>query len=188
MRREVTSAAVREFMEELARSAPAGRAFRVFVVGGATAVLAGWRSATIDVDLFAEPDDVFRDVQAIKERLGVNIEFVRPEHFVPPLAESDRRHVFIDRLGNVEFFHYDPYAQLLSKIVRGFRKDLLDARDFLTSGMVEPDAFRKLVHRIPEAAYTKYPSLSPDAVRSAVDDFLVSVRSDRRRRDRSAPR
>lgn len=178
MRREVTVAALRQLMKELARSAPAGEAFRVYIVGGGTAVLAGWRSATIDVDLHADRDDVFQDIQAIKDRLDLNIEYARPEHFVPPLAGSDRRHVFIERVGNVEFFHYDPYAQLLSKIVRGFRRDVLDARRFLQSGMVEPGTFRNLVHEIPESAYAKYPSLSLDAVNSAVDAFLSTVRSD----------
>ena len=175
MRREVTSGAVRELMEELARSAPAGEAFRVYIVGGGTAVLSGWRSSTIDVDLHADRDAVFRDIQAIKERLDLNIEYARPEQFVPPLAGSERRHVFIDRVRDVEFFHYDPYAQLLSKIVRGFRKDVLDARNFLRSGMVDADTFRMLVHQIPESVYAKYPSLSHDTVISAVDDFLSDV-------------
>jgi len=159
-------------MEALARSAPAGEIFRVCIVGGGTAVLAGWRPSTIDVDLYGDRDDVFRAIQAIKERLDLNIEYARPEQFVPPLAGSERRHVFIDRVGDVEFFHYDPYAQLLSKIVRGFRKDLLDARHFLQSGMVDADTFRTLVHRIPAGAYAKYPNLSQDAVNSAVDEFL----------------
>ncbi len=165
-------------MEELARRTPAGEAYRVYIVGGGTAVLSGWRSATIDVDLHADRDEVFREIQAIKERLELNIEFARPEHFVPPLAGSDRRHVFIDRVGSVEFFHYDPYAQLLSKIVRGFRKDVMDARSFLRSGMVEPGTFRNLVQAIPESAYAKYPSLSRAAVLSAVDEFLSEVPSD----------
>jgi hypothetical protein len=159
-------------MEALARSAPAGEVFRVYIVGGGTAVLAGWRSSTIDVDLHADRDGVFRDIQVIKERLGLNIEYARPEHFVPPLAGSERRHVFIDRVGDVEFFHYDPYAQLLSKIVRGFRQDLIDARHFLLSGMVDPGTFRKLVHEIPAGEYAKYPSLSHDAVIATVDAFF----------------
>jgi hypothetical protein len=175
VRREVTSGAVRELMVELARSAPAGEVFRVYIVGGGTAVLAGWRASTIDVDLHADRDAVFRDIQAIKERLDLNIEYARPEQFVPPLAGSERRHVFIDRVGDVEFFHYDPYAQLLSKIVRGFRQDVLDARSFLQSGMVDAGEFRTLVHQIPESAFAKYPSLSHDAVISAVDDFLSNV-------------
>lgn len=166
---------MRELMEELARTAPRGERFRVYVVGGGTAVLSGWRSSTIDADLHAERDDVFRDIQRIKTRLRLNVEFARPEHFVPPLAGTDERHVFIDRVGSIDFYHYDPYAQLLSKVVRGFRKDLQDAENFVGSGMVDPGRFRELVRAIPDASYTRYPNLSRDAVLSAVDEFLATI-------------
>lgn len=166
---------MKELMGELARAAPAGESFRVYLVGGSTAVLAGWRAATVDADLSADDEAVFRDIQGIKERLDLNIEFARPEHFVPPLAGSAERHVFIDRIRDVEFYHYDPYAQLLSKVVRGFRKDLLDAERFVESEMVEPARFRELVGGIPDAAYARYPSLSRAAVDRAVEDFLASL-------------
>ena len=51
MRRELTAEALRELMAELARTAPSGERFRVYVVGGGTAVLSGWRASTIDADL-----------------------------------------------------------------------------------------------------------------------------------------
>ena len=175
VRGELTREALRKLMQELARSVPAGDSFRVYFLGGSTAVLAGWRDATLDADVCAERDEVFRDVQGIKERLRLNIEFARPEHFVPPLAGSARRHIFIDRVGNIDFYHYDPYAQLLSKIVRGFRKDLLDAAQFVKSGMVEPHLFRELVDGIPDSAYAKYPNLTRDSVLSAVGDALSEL-------------
>lgn len=162
-------------MHELARTAPREGAFRVYFVGGGTAVQAGWRTATIDADLHADDEAVFRDVQGIKERLAINIELARPEHFVPPLEGSADRHVFVDRVGNVEFDHYDPYAQLLSKIVRGFRKDLLDAERFVSSGMVDPGRFLQLVKRIPDSAYARYPNLSRAAVEDAVEEFLSGL-------------
>ena len=162
-------------MRELARAAPAGESFRVYLLGGGTAVLSGWRTATVDADLYADDDAVFRDIQGIKERLGLNIEFARPEHFVPPLAGSAGRHVFIERVRDVEFYQYDPYAQLLSKVVRGFRKDLLDAERFVASGMVDPARFRELVEGIPDAAYARYPNLSRLAVEEAVDGFLSNL-------------
>ena len=174
MPRELTRHALRDLMEELARTAPPGESFRVYFVGGGTAVLAGWRSATIDADLHADRDEVFRDIQGIKERLELNIECASPEQFVPALAGTDERHVFVTRVRNIDFLHYDPYAQLLSKIVRGFRKDLMDARSFLASGMVEPERFRELVGEIPESAYARYPNLSPTSVRSAVEDVLAA--------------
>lgn len=162
-------------MAELARTAPPGEPFRVYVVGGATAVLAGWRDSTIDADLYADREEVFRDVQGIKERLRLNIEFARPEQFVPPLAGSSDRHLFIERVGNVDFYHYDPCAQLLSKIVRGFRKDLLDAEQFVRTGMVDRRRFLELVRQIPDSAYAKYPNLSRTAVLGAVEDFLSTL-------------
>ncbi len=172
MRRELTRETLRELMEELARTAPARESYRVYVVGGGTAVVAGWRASTVDADLYAEREEVFRDVQGIKDRLQLNIEFARPEQFVPPLAGSADRHLFIERVGNIDFYHYDPCAQLLSKIVRGFRKDLLDAERFVTSGMVDPRRFRELVDQIPDSAYARYPALSRESVLAAVDEVL----------------
>lgn len=159
-------------MDALAGSAPKRGFFHVYFLGGATAVDHGWRASTIDVDMCADKDGVFRGIQAIKERLRLNVEFVRPEDFVPALSESARRHVFIDTIGRVSFSHYDPYAQLLSKLVRGFRQDLDDAEKFLSTGLVDAERFRALVRAVPEAAYSKYPNLSRSMVLEAVHDFL----------------
>jgi len=175
MRHELTRDRMRELMNELARTAPPRELFRVYVVGGGTAVLAGWRAATIDADLYAEREQVMRDMQGIKNRLRLIIELVRPERFVPALAESAERHLFIERVGDIDFYHYDPYAQLLSKIVRGFRKDMLDAEQFVNSGMVDPRRFLDLVKAIPDSAYARYPNLSRPSVRAAVDEFLSTI-------------
>jgi hypothetical protein len=167
-------------MRELARRAPTRGRFRVYFVGGGTAVLAGWRESTVDADLYSDTEAIFRDIQAVKERLELNIEFARPEDFVPPLAGTDDRHVFIRTIDRVTFYHYDPCAQLLSKLVRGFNRDLQDARMFLESGMVDLERFRSLVDAIPRAAYRKYPALSREGVVEAVEAFLGSTGSPRR--------
>jgi hypothetical protein len=162
-------------MKELSRTAPRRGTFKVYLVGGGTAVYAGWRDSSIDVDLFSEQESVFRDIQGIKERLNINVEFARPEDFVPPLPGSSDRHVFIASIGAVSFYHYDPYAQTLSKVVRGFERDLEDARNFVASGMVKPERLKDLVERIPKGAYARYPSLTDSAVREAVRTFLSEL-------------
>ncbi len=45
---------------------------RIYLTGGATAVLEGWRGSTIDVDLRFEPeaDELLRALPELKERLG----------------------------------------------------------------------------------------------------------------------
>lgn len=175
MRDEMTPDRLRALMREIARTAPRKGSWRVYLVGGATAVFSGWREASVDADLFSEDDAVFRDIQGIKERLNANVEFMRPELFVPPLRDSETRHVFVDTIGNVSFYHYDPYAQVLTKVVRGFERDLDDARNFVRSGMVDPAQLRTLVTGIPDEAYARYPSLSPPAVMQAVDAFLAGL-------------
>lgn len=147
----------------------------MYLVGGGTAVESGWRPSSIDADLFSEQEEVFRDIQGIKERLNVNVEFARPEQFVPALEGSADRHVLIETIGSVDFLHYDPYAQMFSKIVRGFQRDLGDAAEFVRSGMVDPVRLRKLVKKIPKAAYAKYPNLTQAAVVEAVEKFVAGA-------------
>jgi hypothetical protein len=149
-------------------------------VGGGTAVWSGWRASTVDVDLHGDPDQLFRNIQDIKERLDVNVEFARPEDFVPALGGSDDRHVFVEKIGDVSFYHHDPYAQVFSKVVRGFDRDLSDAESFVASGMVDPDRLRALVEAIPPAAYARYPALTREAVAAAVAAFVTGLEHRRR--------
>ena len=53
-------------------------------------------------------------------------------------------------------------------------RHVLDAKAFISSGMVDPNRFKSFVEGIPESVYSKYPMISPAAVRAAVDDFLSS--------------
>jgi len=52
---------------------------RIYLTGGSTAVLEGWREATVDVDLRFEPeaDELLRVISALKDSLGVNVELAR---------------------------------------------------------------------------------------------------------------
>ena len=53
-------------MEALGRAAK--REVRVYLVGGTTAVLLGWRATTIDLDLVMRPEDdtLLREIAALK--------------------------------------------------------------------------------------------------------------------------
>lgn len=164
----MTQARLRKLMQAISASAPKGRDFRAFLVGGSTAILEAWRAASIDVGLHVSDDQLLRDIQRIKEQLDINVELVRPEDFVPPLGGTPRRHVFLERIRRVDWFHYDPYAQVLAKLARGFERDLEDARSFVAGGLVEPGRLVELVSRIPDASYRRYPQYTRSALESAV--------------------
>lgn len=58
VRRRLTREGLESLMRELARRAPARGPFRVYFVGGGTAVHAGWRESTIDADLYSDTEAV----------------------------------------------------------------------------------------------------------------------------------
>ena len=59
----------------------------VYLTGGASAVIEGWRASTVDVDLRLEPDrnELMRALPGLKETVGVNIELASPPDFIPEL-------------------------------------------------------------------------------------------------------
>ena len=94
MRRPVDAARIRAFMRAL--GAEADRESRVYLTGGATAVLLGWRESTIDVDLKLEPetDRLLRALSGLKEQLELNVELEPQLHRFPAIdAASFRRAV-----------------------------------------------------------------------------------------------
>ncbi len=119
---------------------------RVYLTGGTTAVLVGWRPTTVDIDLILVPDRgrPHIAIPRLKEELQVNIEQACPAHFIPELPGWEGRSLFVAREGKLTAYHYDPYSQVLAKIERGLEKDLLDVQAFVARGLVRPDRLREL--------------------------------------------
>lgn len=173
MRRRADEERIRAFLHELGRR---GRvAGRVYLTGGATAVLEGWRDSTIDVDLRFEPDHdvLLRTLPELKELLDLNVELASPPEFIPELPGWRDRSPFVVREGELDVHHFDPYSQALSKVERGFGQDLEDVRAMIDSGLVEPGRALELFSRIRAELY-RYPAIDPSAfeakVRRAFDE------------------
>jgi len=162
MRERADEERVRAFLHELGRGARAPG--RVYLTGGATAVLEGWRSSTVDVDLRFEPDDdaLLRTLPALKERLDLNVELVSPPDFIPELPGWRDRSPFVVRVGPLDIHHFDLYSQALAKIERGFEQDLEDVRSMVAGGLVDPATALDLFSRIEGELY-RYPAIDPAA-------------------------
>ena len=162
-------------LRELARSLGrvAGAPTRIYLTGGATAVLEGWRGSTVDVDLRFEPDDdaLLRELPALKERLGMNIELASPPDFIPELPGWRERSPLVFREGHVFVHHFDLYSQALAKIERGFALDLEDVRRMIERGLVEPVRLRELYEVIEPQLY-RYPAIDPPEFRRKVEAAL----------------
>jgi len=171
MREPLTAERLELFIKALA--AAAKTASRVYLVGGASAVLQGWRTATIDIDLkiIPETDDLLRILPELKERLHINIELASPEDFIPELPGWQERSSFIRQEGKLSFYHYDFYAQALAKIERGHDKDLIDVQQFIQRGLVQPRRLRELFSII-ESQIHRYPELDARTFRASVEQIV----------------
>ncbi len=171
MRRLAEADRIRRLMRALGAAAPPET--RVYFTGGVSAVLMGWRTATIDVDVSFVPDhdDVLRLLPALKDELDLNIELASPTDFIPELPGWEDRSPLIAREANASFYHYDFYAQALAKIERGHAQDRADVRSMLDARLVEPASLRELFAAIEPRLY-RYPAIDPPALRRALDDAL----------------
>jgi len=159
---------IRRFMKALASEArDDGRAY---FTGGATAVLSGWRSSTIDVDLklVPEQDALLRAIPRLKEALQLNVELASPVDFIPVPPGWENRSPFIARIGRLSFHHFDLYAQALAKVERGHAQDQADVREMLRRAMVDEPRALEYFHSIEPQLY-RYPAVDPAAFRRAVE-------------------
>jgi hypothetical protein len=176
MRQPVTADNLRVFMKALAAGVTTPS--RIYLVGGATSVLLGWRTSTIDIDLkiIPESDEILRSLSELKERLHLNIELASPGDFIPELPGWQERSRFIQQEGKLTFYHYDFYAQALAKIERGHQIDMKDIAHLIEGGLVEPKRLLELFSAIEEQIY-RYPALNRASFRRGVESLVSDTQT-----------
>ena len=158
---------VRELMRRLGRAARSSG--RIYLVGGSSAVLVGWRETTVDIDLKLdpEPEGVFDAIARAKEALNINVELAAPDDFIPSLPGWRERSPFIDRYGSVDYYHYDFYAQALAKLERGHELDWSDVREMGRRRLIRVERLIELYESV-EPALVRYPAIDPPSFRKKV--------------------
>lgn len=148
----------------------------MYMVGGSSAVLLGWRRATIDVDLKLDPEPpgAFDAIARAKDALKINVELAAPDDFIPALPGWRDRSPFVVRHGPVDFFHYDFYGQALAKIERAHSHDLEDVAAMHRRGLVHPAELSALFARI-EGDLVRYPAIDPPSFREKVNRAVAKL-------------
>lgn len=98
----------------------------IYLLGGGALCLLGSLRRTLDIDYTASSEQLADMSESIATKLGLELEAVPIEEFVPVPDGVETRHRQIDVLGNLTVCVYDPYTIALSKIARGFETDLED--------------------------------------------------------------
>jgi hypothetical protein len=171
MREPVNQKRIEHFMRALGEQAR--ESSRVYLTGGATAVLHGWRDSTVDVDvkLVPERDELFRAIHELKERLRVNVELASPADFIPVRGDWEDRSPFITREARVSFHHFDLCAQALSKIERHHAQDQADVIELLERGLVTRTELAAYFDAIAPQIY-RYPALDEASFRRRLQEVL----------------
>jgi hypothetical protein len=175
MRQPLDRERILRFMRALGAEAVSDT--RLYLTGGATAVLIGWRASTIDLDIKLEPesDRLLRAIPSLKERLEMNVELASPGDFIPELPGWRERSPFAGQEGKLSFHHYDLAAQALAKIERGHAQDLADVGEMLARGLVRPDELLNSFTQIEPHLY-RYPAIDPRSFRRAVERAAAEAR------------
>ena len=170
MRAETDLAKLKSFMVALGEQVRGGG--RIYLTGGATAVLHGWRPMTIDIDLKPDPEPLglFEALATLKDQLDINVELASPDQFIPAIPGWRERSLFIARHGWLEFFHYDPCGQALSKLQRRHDRDLQDVRSMLRAKLIVRDRLREMFTLI-KPHLIRYPAIDPASFETAVLEF-----------------
>jgi hypothetical protein len=166
-------ARIRSFMRALGEAASVEG--ECYLTGGSTAVLLGWRAATLDVDIRLEPeqDDLLRALPAVKDQLAVNVELASPADFIPLPRGWRERSLFAGREGRLSFRHFDPYSQALAKLERGHAQDVDDLRAMLERGLIDATRVRSCFLEIEPELY-RFPAIDAPDFRRSVEEFLAS--------------
>lgn len=144
----------------------------VYLTGGATALLFGWRKATIDIDIKPDPEPpgLFEAIASLKESLDLNIELASPDQFIPAVPGWRERSIFIATHGSVSFYHYDLYSQALAKLQRGHARDLGDVQAMRSARFVEPAMLLGLFNQI-SPNLIRYPAVDAPTFERVVRQF-----------------
>jgi hypothetical protein len=156
-------------------AAAAGLEGDVYLTGGATAVLIGWRDSTLDVDikLIPDSDQLLREIPRLKQELDLNIELASPIEFIPVPDGWQARSPFIRAVGALRFHHFDPTAQALAKAERGHDSDRRDVQEMISRGLVNPaEAIAQFVSI--ESQLYRFPAIDPPTFRRSVIELFHS--------------
>jgi hypothetical protein len=87
------------------------------------------------------------------------------------------RSVYIGKQGKILFYHYDFTAQALSKLSRGFERDMSDVQAMYKQKLFSLKELRDCFEAIvPELI--RYPALDPNTLRVKVDSFIARFEAD----------
>lgn len=146
----------------------------LYLVGGASAVVEGWRASTLDVDIRPEPetDALFDAIVDLKRRQNVSIELASPLDFLPELPDWREHSPWLAQHRRVTVRHLDFRLQALAKIERGLDTDRSDVHAMLDRGLVRADELRAALRDMSDQL-KRFPSVDPAGLAADLEALIA---------------
>ena len=147
---------------------------QVYITGGASSIIKGWRQTSLDIDFIFNPelDHFYRAIPKLKEQLQLNLEIATPYHFIPELPGWRDRSEYIITEGKVTFYHFDFYSQALSKIERDHPNDVIDVQGMMDMKLITKARIWELFEDVKDRFF-KYPNINVEELESKLLTLLV---------------
>jgi hypothetical protein len=111
----------------------------LLLLGGSALRLLGSPRPTLDIDYVGH--DLHKDplqlvLEQVAEEMGLEVEAVPIDEFVPLPSEAQQRQLPVGTYGALNVYILDPYTIALSKIDRGFDTDIEDIIFLIRQGVI----------------------------------------------------
>jgi hypothetical protein len=138
---------IRALLEEVGRRYP--QPAQLFLLGGSALCLLGSARPTLDIDYVGDdlhPDPLQQTIAAVAQELGLEVEAVPIDQFIPVPAAAPARHRRWATFGALEVYIFDPYTIALSKLERGFDTDIDDILFLIRQQLIDLDQLTTELH------------------------------------------
>ena len=111
---------------------------------------------------------MYESIATLKERLGIGVEPLPRDGFIPELPGWEERSQHIEGASH----HLDFYTQCLARLERGYAADVIGVQRMVDARLVEPQRLRDFYDAV-EPELWRHLAIHPPAFRAAVEAFLA---------------
>lgn len=155
MENSLAAAEIESFLTRLAEQH--AKPATLYLLGGGGLCLLGSSRRTYDIDYTfdrssEQAQELLSTIEALADEMGLELEEVPLEEFIPLPKNAHTRHQWIGQFGSLSIYVYDPYSIAVSKLSRGLKSDLQDVIFLLQEKIIELNELAKHIKAaFPEA-------------------------------------
>lgn len=126
----------------------------IYLIGGSALSMFGNTRPTVDIDFHMDTEhELAAKIETLSAERNVFVDIIEMHEFVPIPAGQETRHVFIDQIGSLKVYMYDPLSIALGKLGRAFEEDIEDIQFMVDKEMITLKQLEDVVEQTKPVAW-----------------------------------